>query len=507
MPATLSKRDEIALISINNPPVNAISQAVRAGLHDAVSVAIADSNVRAIVIACEGRTFIAGADVREFNHPPLPPHLGDVIGLIEDSPKPIIAAIHGTALGGGFEVALGCHYRIATSTARVGLPEVTLGLLPGAGGTQRLPRLIGVKAALDMITSGKPISAAQALALGAIDEIAGGELVDAALEYAKRILAEGQEIRRTGTLAVNAETSISFDELEREIAKKYRGLIAPVQCVKAVRGCVELAFEDGLKRERELFLELKASSQSRALRHAFFGEREVAKIPGLPADTPVREIRSAAVIGAGTMGGGIAMCFANAGIAVTLLDVKQEALDRGMSTIGKNYASTVARGGLAKEEMERRLSLITASLDFESIRNADLIIEAVFEDIDVKKTMFEKIDAIAKPKAILASNTSYLDVSKIASFTSRPQDVVGMHFFSPANVMRLLENVRTSKTVPDVLATVMQVGKKLGKVAVLVAGSGGFVGNPNHAPPAARGRFGRGGGCGPPQPPKGRFAV
>ena len=477
MPVTLSQHDEIALISINNPPVNAISQAVRAGLHDTVSAAIADPGVRGIVIACEGKTFIAGADVREFNRPPLPPHLGDVIALIEDSPKPIIAAIHGTALGGGFEVALGCHYRIAMSTAKVGLPEVTLGLLPGAGGTQRLPRLVGVKAALEMITSGKPISATKAAELGAIDEIASGELVESALGYARRILVEGREIRRTNRLVVNVESAISFDDLERDIAKKYRGLIAPVECVKAVRACVALSFGDGLKRERELFLELKASMQSKALRHAFFGEREVAKIPGLPADTATREIRTAAVIGAGTMGGGIAMCFANAGIPVTLLDAKQDALDRGMAVIRKNYATTAAKGALSGDEIERRLSLITPSLDFDSMRTADLIIEAVFEDIDVKKAIFEKLDAITKPGAILASNTSYLDVSKIASFTSRPQDVVGMHFFSPANVMKLLENVRTSNTAPDVLTTVMQVGKKLGKVAVLVGGADGFVGN------------------------------
>ena len=477
MPVTLSQQGEIALISINNPPVNAIGQAVRAGLLDAVKAAIANADVHAIVIACEGKTFIAGADVREFDQPPLLPNLGDVIHVIEESPKPVIAAIHGTALGGGFEIALGCHYRIAAASAKVGLPEVTLGLLPGAGGTQRLPRLIGVKAALDMITSGKPVSAQKALALGAIDEIALGELVDNALAFAGRLINSGGQIRKTRALPVEHVPEMPLDDLERDIAKKYRGLIAPLQCVKAVRGCVDLPFEDGLKQERELFLALKASSQSKALRHAFFGEREVAKIPGLPTDTAVREVRSAAVIGAGTMGGGIAMCFANAGIAVTLLDAKQEALARGMSTIGKNYAATVAKGGLAKEEMDRRLSLITPSLDIEAISSADLIVEAVFEDIDVKKTTFEAIDRVAKPGAILASNTSYLDVGKIASFTSRPADVVGMHFFSPANVMKLLENVRTAWTAPDVLTTVMQVGKKLGKVAVLVGGADGFVGN------------------------------
>ncbi len=477
MHVTLSLHNTIALISVNNPPVNAISQAVREGLLDGVTSAIAAENVRAIVIACEGKTFIAGADVREFNRSPMPPHLGDVIRLIEDSPKPVIAAIHGTALGGGLEIALGCHIRIAASDAKMGLPEVTLGLLPGAGGTQRLPRLIGIRAALDMITSGKPINAQQALQLGVIDEIAGGELVEAAISFANRVVKEGSVIRQTRALTIKPEPSISFDAMERDVAKKYRGLIAPIECVRAIRGCVELSFEDGLKRERELFLTLKASSQSRALRHAFFGERAVAKIPGLPADTPVREIRAAAVIGAGTMGGGIAMCFANAGMPVTLLDAKQDALDRGMATIRKNYAATVAKGGLSAIEMERRISLISPSLDFDKVRLADLIVEAVFEDMDVKKKTFENIDRIAKNGAVLATNTSYLDVGKIASFTSRPQDVVGMHFFSPANVMKLLENVRTPDTAPDVLATVMLIGKKLGKVAVLVGGADGFVGN------------------------------
>ena len=477
MHVTLSLHNTIALISINNPPVNAISQAVREGLLDAVTSAIAAESARAIVIACEGKTFIAGADVREFNRSPMPPHLGDVIRLIEDSPKPVIAAIHGTALGGGLEIALGCHFRIAAGNAKMGLPEVTLGLLPGAGGTQRLPRLIGIRAALDMITSGKPINAQQALQLGAIDEIAAGELVDSATSFANRIVKEGSVIRQTRALTIKPEPSISFDDMERDVAKKYRGLIAPIECVKAIRGCVELSFEDGLKRERELFLALKASSQSKALRHAFFGERAVAKIPGLPADTPVREIRTAAVIGAGTMGGGIAMCFANAGMPVTLLDAEQDALDRGMATIRKNYAATVAKGGLSAIEMERRISLISPSLDFDKVRLADLIVEAVFEDMDVKKRTFENIDRIAKNGAILATNTSYLDVGKIASFTSRPQDVVGMHFFSPANVMKLLENVRTPDTAPDVLATVMLTGKKLGKVAVLVGGADGFVGN------------------------------
>ena len=476
-PVTLRTHGRIALISINSPPVNALSQAVRAGLLNAVTAALGNEDFKAIVISCEGKTFIAGADAREFNYLPMPPHLGDVIRLIEDAPKPIIAAMHGTALGGGFEVALGSHFRIAEANAMMGLPEVTLGLIPGAGGTQRLPRLIKVDAALDMITSGKPISAQRALQLGAIDEIAAGELVASAVDFARRIVSEGRAIRRTKTLEVKSGAAISFDDLEHDIAKKYRGLVAPVQCIKAIRASIELPFEDGLKWERELFLTLKASAQSRALRHAFFGEREVAKIPGLPTDTPTRDIRSVAIIGAGTMGSGIAMCFVNAGFPVVLLDSDQEALNRGVATIRKNYAASAAKGAIGADEMERRLSRITPTLDFQQIRDADLIIEAVFEDMDVKKTTFEKIDRIAKPGAILASNTSYLDVGKIASFTSRPKDVVGMHFFSPANVMRLLENVRTKSVAPDVLATVMLVGKRLGKVAVLVSGADGFVGN------------------------------
>lgn len=474
---TISRRGQIALIVINNPPVNAISQAVRAGLLNAITAANADANVLAMVIGCDGKTFIAGADVHEFNRPPMLPHLADVIGAIEDSSKPVIAAIHGNALGGGFEVALGCHYRLAAPASMVGLPEVTLGLLPGAGGTQRLPRLIGVPAALEMIVGGRPITAEKAVALGAIDEVTSGELLDAALAFASRVIDEKRGIRRTSELLIHADASILFDEIEQDTVKKSRGQIAPLACVQAIRGAVELSFANGLERERELFSTLKASSQSKGLRHAFFGERAVAKIPGLPTDTPARNIRTAAVIGAGTMGGGIAMCFANAGIPVTLLDATQDALDRGVAMIEKNYAATVARGGISAIEMNRRRSIITPSLDIGQICSADLIIEAVFEDIEVKKTTFGQIDRVAKPGAILATNTSYLDVANIATFTSRPQDVVGMHFFSPANVMRLLENVRTPQTSPDVLATVMQLGKKLGKVAVLVGGADGFVGN------------------------------
>jgi 3-hydroxyacyl-CoA dehydrogenase len=474
---TYSNQGNLALITVNNPPVNALSQAVRVGLKDAVMEGCVDRAVAAMVILCEGKTFIAGADVREFNRPPEPPHLPDLIQAIEDSPKPVIAAIHGTALGGGFEVALGCHFRVAARSAKVGLPEVKLGLIPGAGGTQRLPRLIGVEPALKLITDGNPISAEKAKALGVIDEIIEEDLAAGALAFAQRIVSAQRPLRKASALTARLDSPGLFEEFERNIARKQRGFIAPGYCAKAVRAAVELPFAEGMKRERALFLELRASPQAAAQRHVFFGEREIAKVPGLPEDTPIRNISSVAVVGAGTMGGGIAMCFANAGVPVKLLEAQQDALDRGLAAIQKNYAASVAKASLAQGEMDRRLALITPSLTYDDLGDTDLIIEAVFEDLAVKKAVFEKLDAVAKPGAILATNTSYLDVSAIAQFTSRPQDVVGMHFFSPANVMKLLENVRAEKTAPDVLATVMSVGKRIGKVAVLVGGAEGFVGN------------------------------
>jgi 3-hydroxyacyl-CoA dehydrogenase len=349
--------------------------------------------------------------------------------------------------------------------------------MPGAGGTQRLPRLVGIEAALDMVTGGKPVSAAKALALGAIDEIVEGDLRKGAIAFARRVVAEGRPPRHTRDLPVRAGEAGTVEKALDDIAKKARGRVAPVKAAEALRLALQLPFDAAAKREREMFLELRNSPQSRALRYAFFGEREVARIPDLPEGTPVREIRRAAVIGAGTMGGGIAMCFANAGLPVTLVEANQEALDRGLATIRRNYAATVTRGGLQQDQMDKRVSLITPTLSYEALREADIIIEAVFEDIGVKKETFEKIDAIARPGAILATNTSYLDVAKIASFTRRPADVVGTHFFSPANVMRLLENVRTAETAPDVQATVMKLGKALGKVAVMVGGKDGFVGN------------------------------
>lgn len=474
---TFSKEGNIGLITVNNPPVNALSQAVRAGIKAGVEKGNADKDVAAMIIICDGRTFIAGADIREFGKPPMEPHLPDVCQFIEDSPKPVIAAIHGTALGGGLEIPLSCHFRIALAAAKVGLPEVKLGLLPGAGGTQRLPRIAGVQAALEMITSGTPVSAAKAKTMGILDEIVEGDLKTAALAFAKKVLDEKRPLRKVSQLAAKVDSPSVFDDFAKANARKFRGFIAPFQCIEAVRAATELPFADGMKRERAIFLELQASDQSKAQRHVFFAEREVVRIPGLPDDQPTREIKSVGILGAGTMGGGIAMSFANAGIPVVLLDVKQEFIDRGMAVIKKNYANTVAKGSLKQEVMDKRMSLIKPTLAYEDLKNVDLIIEAVFEDMAIKKEVFTKLDAVCKPGAILASNTSYLNIDEIAAITKRPQDVMGMHFFSPANVMRLLENVRGAKTSPEVYATAMKVGKTIGKVPVLVGVCDGFVGN------------------------------
>ncbi len=469
--------DRIALFTIDNPPVNALSRALRADLLDGVRRATADPDVRAMVILCAGRTFIAGADVSEFDRPPEAPHLPELTQAIEEAGKPVIAALHGTALGGGCEIALASHYRIATAGAKIGLPEVKLGVIPGAGGTQRLPRLVGVEQALRMIVSGEPVSASEALAMGAIDEIADGDLQAAAVSAARRLLAQGQAPRRSSELPVAAVEAAVFEQARRQAALKQRHLLAPLAAIDAVEAAATLPFAESVQRERQLFLERRASPQAAALRNAFFGEREVAKVPGLPEDLPTRKIERVAVLGAGTMGGGIAMCFANAGFDVRLKDVETAALERGMTTIRKNYQASAARGGLTIEEMDKRLARIRPTLDWAELSDVDLIVEAVFEDLEVKRQVFEQIDAIARPGAILATNTSYLDVAQIAEFTCRPQEVVGMHFFSPANVMRLLENVRTAKTAPDILATVMKLGRQLGKVAVLVGGCDGFVGN------------------------------
>ena len=469
--------DNIAVISVNTPPVNALSQAVREGILDAVTTAQGDAS-EAIILHCEGRTFIAGADITEFGKPPQEPGLPSVLSAIENSSKPVIAAIHGTALGGGFEVALACHYRCAIASAKVGLPEVKLGLLPGAGGTQRLPRLVGAQKALEMIVGGNPIKAAEARELGLVDEVVSGDLLEGALAFARKLVADGAPLRKISELGVPGDTSAElFEHFEQSIARKQRGFKAPFSCIKAVKAAVELPYDKGVERERELFFKLLVSSESAAQRHVFFAEREVAKVPGLDKDTPKREIKQAAVIGAGTMGGGIAMNFANAGIPVKILEVKEEALEKGIAIIRKNYENTAKKGRITQQQVEQRMALIQPTLSYDDLSDVDLVIEAVFENMDVKKAVFSELDRVCKPGAILATNTSTLDVNRIASFTRRPEDVMGMHFFSPANVMKLLEVVRGENTRDDVLATAMKLSKKIGKVAAVSGVCPGFIGN------------------------------
>jgi 3-hydroxyacyl-CoA dehydrogenase len=469
------------VLTVNNPPVNALSQHVRQGLHEGVKQAIADAAVSAIVITCAGRTFIAGADITEFGKPPVAPGLHEVLDLIEGSPKPVVAAVHGTALGGGLEVTLACHYRVGVKDARFGLPEVKLGLLPGAGGTQRLPRVVGVEKGLSMMVSGDPIRADEALASGLIDEIVQGDLTAAAVAFAEKVLAEKRPLKKIRDLddklaAVRGKPEV-FANFRKSVARQTRGFRAPENIIKAVEGAVGLPFAEGLKRERELFLELLSSPESKAQRYFFFAEREAAKIPDVPADTPARDIKKAAVIGAGTMGGGIAMNFANVGIPVTVVEMNQEALDRGLGIVRKNYEATASRGRLTAADVEKRVGLIQGTTDWNAVRDADIVIEAVFEEMPVKKEVFAKLDGLAKPDAVLATNTSTLDVDEIAAATKRPESVIGTHFFSPANVMRLLENVRGAKSSKSTVATVMTLGRRINKVPVLVGVCYGFVGN------------------------------
>ncbi|HEY7249732.1 MAG TPA: 3-hydroxyacyl-CoA dehydrogenase NAD-binding domain-containing protein [Methylomirabilota bacterium] len=477
----LDRRGRVAVLTVNNPPVNALSQHVRQGLRDGLKQAAADGGVAAIVITCAGRTFIAGADITEFGKPPKEPSLHEVLDLIESSPKPVVAAIHGTALGGGLEVTLACHYRVGAKTARFGLPEVKLGILPGAGGTQRLPRVVGVPKALSMIVSGDPIGADEALKVGLIDDIVDGDHTAAAVTFAEKVVAEKRPLKKIRDLdekvaAVRGKPEV-FAEFRKSVARQTRGFRAPENCIKAVEAAVNLPFDQGLKRERELFQELITSPESKAQRYFFFAEREAAKIPDVPADTKSRDIRKAAVLGAGTMGGGIAMNFANAGIPVTVVEVAQEALDRGLGVVRKNYEATASRGRLTMPDVEKRMGLISGTTDWSKIGDADIVVEAVFEEMPIKKEVFAKIDGICKPGAVLATNTSTLDVDEIASATRRPDDVIGMHFFSPANVMRLLEVVRGKKSAKDVIATAMGVGRRIAKVPVLVGVCYGFVGN------------------------------
>ncbi|HWA62886.1 MAG TPA: 3-hydroxyacyl-CoA dehydrogenase NAD-binding domain-containing protein, partial [Caulobacteraceae bacterium] len=470
---------DVGVITLNSPPVNALSAGVRDGLAGGMAAAIADPGAKSIVIICEGRTFIAGADITEFGGAQKGASLFDVQTAIEDSTKPVIAAIHGTALGGGLEVALTCHYRVAVPSARCGLPEVNLGLLPGAGGTQRLPRIVGVEKALEMMTSGQHVPAKECLAMGLVDELVEeGKLREGAIAFARKVVAEGRPLKKVRESNEKVEAARGhpeiFENFRKANARRFRGFLAPEYNIRCVEAAVNQPFEEGLKTERKLFGEVMAGSQSAAQRYAFFAERQAAKIPDVPDDTPVIPVNKVGVIGAGTMGGGIAMNFMNAGIPVTIVEVKQDALDRGVATIRRNYERSRSA---VPAETEARMSRLTPSLDMSALADCDLVIEAVFERMDIKKDIFAKLDAICKPGAILATNTSALNIDEIASATKRPEAVIGLHFFSPANVMKLLEIVRADHTSKEVIATSMKLAKKIGKIAVLVGVTPGFVGN------------------------------
>ena len=474
----LTVEDGIAVLTLNSPPVNALSAAVRDGLARGLDRILEDDEVQAAVLICAGRTFIAGADISEFGKPPQGASLLDVLDAIEASTKPVIAAVHGTALGGGLETALSCHYRVGVPSARFGLPEVKLGLLPGAGGTQRLPRIVGVPKALEMVTSGTPIGAKEALATGLIDELAPEDgLRAAAVAFAERMVAEKRPLKKVRDLPVQAEPGV-FEAFRKANARKFRGFDAPefnIRCIEAAVAGPD--YDTGVRTERKLFMELMGGVQSKAQRYLFFAEREAAKIPGIAGDLALRPIKKVGVIGAGTMGGGISMNFLSAGFPVVIVETSEAALTRGVGVVRGNYENTAKKGRLTAEAVERNMGLLTPSLSLDDLADCDLVIEAVFENMAIKKEIFTKLDAIVKPGAILASNTSYLDIDEIAAVTQRPGDVVGLHFFSPANVMRLLEVVRGEKTAPDVLATALSLAKKIGKVAAVAGVCHGFIGN------------------------------
>ncbi len=477
-----SKEGEIGIITLNSPPVNALSANVRNGLFEGFKAAIADPDVKAIVLICEGRTFIAGADISEFGGAMGGASLFDVQNMMEESPKPVVAAIHGTALGGGLEVALCAHYRVAVPSARCGLPEVNLGLLPGAGGTQRLPRITGAEKALEMVTSGQHVPAKECLAMGLVDAIVPeGQLKQGAIDFAKKILAEKKPLVKVRDNNTKLEPAKGHPEIfanfRKANARKFRGFKAPEANIQCIEAAVNLPFEDGLKVERKLFGEVMTSPESAAQRYYFFAERLANKIPDVPDDTKLIPIKKVGIIGAGTMGGGIAMNFVNAGIPVTVVEVKQDALDRGFKVVRGNYERSAKNGRFPMEEVDKRMAMFTGSLDMSSLADCDLVIEAVFERMDVKKDIFKKLDEIVKPGAILATNTSGLNIDEIASVTKRPEAVIGLHFFSPANVMKLLEIVRADHTSKEVIATSMKLAKTIGKIAVLVGVCPGFVGN------------------------------
>ena len=479
-PISTRRHDDVLIVASNNPPVNALGHAVREGLVQAIDQAEADEQVKAVVIICEGNTFFAGADITEFGKPMQMPMLPIVVDRIEACSKPVVAAIHGTAFGGGLEVALASHYRVAVPSAKLGVPEVKLGLLPGAGGTQRLPRVAGVGKALEMAASGNPIGAKEAYECGLVDKLIEGDLEQHAVAFAHEVkdsrpLPKSSE--RDEKLREARDNPGLFDEFRQANAKKFRGFDAPEYVVRAIEAAVKAPYAEGVVTERQLFMELMSGTQARAQQYFFFAERKASKIEGLPENTQPRDIRRVGVIGAGTMGGGISMNFLSAGIPVTMVEMAQDALDRGAGTIRKNYEATASKGKMSADQVGQAMGLLTPTLDFNALSDCDLIIEAVFENMDVKKEVFGRLDTIAKPGAILASNTSYLDIDEIAASTSRPQDVVGLHFFSPANIMKLLEVVRGAKTAPDVLVTAMQLAKRIRKVAVVAGVCYGFIGN------------------------------
>ncbi|MFZ2908665.1 MAG: 3-hydroxyacyl-CoA dehydrogenase NAD-binding domain-containing protein [Candidatus Desulfobacillus denitrificans] len=476
---SVSMQGEVAVVTVDSPPVNTLTREVRAGLEAAFESLRGRAGVRAVVLACAGRTFLSGGDMREFETGVQAPGYHEVLRLIEDSPVPVVAALHGTVMGGGLETAIACHYRVAEAGTKLGLPEITLGIIPGAGGTQRLPRLIGLDPALEMMLSGKPLSAAEAAKVSLVDTAVAGDVTAAAVACARELVASGKGPRRTREMSVEGREKAGEIIAARraQLGKAFRNRNSPHVLLDAVQAAAELPFDAGIARERELSSQVERAVEGRAFRHLFFGERELRKIPGLPAGVQSRPIGKVGIVGAGTMGGGIAMCFANAGIPVTIVDARQEALDRGLATLRKNYERSVSRGSLKTEEMERRLALIQPTLDYAALRDADLVIEAAFENLALKKEIFAKLDAVAKAGAILGSNTSTLDIDEIAAVTQRPQDVIGLHFFSPANVMRLLEIVQCAKTAPEVVMTALDIAKTIKKVGVVAKVCYGFIGN------------------------------
>jgi 3-hydroxyacyl-CoA dehydrogenase len=493
-PVHYERDGDVAVLTLDNPPVNALAKEVRVALARHLETAVNDDGVTAVVICGAGRNLCGGADIREFNTPArdVKPMSRDLMNLIEDCAKPVVAAIHGPTLGGGLELSLGCHYRVADANARIGLPEVQRGVIPGAGGTQRLPRLIGLKSALDIITTGIPVDGNRAKELGIVDDVASGDVRTGAIAFARQVVAENCGPRRISAMTVTGDPTENkklIDDYRAKLQKTARGLLAPFHCLESVANAVSLPFDQGWKHEAEISRIAMASNESRSLVHAFFAERQVTKIPDIPADIALRPINKAAIIGAGTMGGGIAMSFANAGMPVTVIEVSQDNLGKGLARIKDNYDATRKRGRIGDEEMVARLGRITPSTDYADMADADIVIEAVFEEMDVKKAVFAEIDRLARPDAILATNTSTLDVDRIAESTNRPESVLGTHFFSPANVMTLLEVVRAEKTDKDIVASVMAMAKVINKVGVVVGVCDGFVGNRMLAPYFRQGDF------------------